>query len=544
ALARALLAGARSGDVTQSEWLDGLTRMRAILTALGESEAEAEVAREQAQVLERVRWTQALDDLIPSLLQQARQRGGSEVRHHALLGVPPRVLAYRVEQSPSGGVVIGFDLDLDRLAREVLGPACATVNLEEEISLAVVDGRGSVRAYAGKDARPGDDGLLPRAAEAASVDLVDVPLWAVQVRRSTAQLASARRNRLILYGALLGLTLAAAVTGAIATLRYVRRSLELARMKSDFVSNMTHELKTPLTSIKMYGELLAMGRLKKEQKRKEYAEHIVREADRLQKLIEDVLDFARSDSGQHDYVLAEEDVADTVAEAIDLFRLSAKVRGFDLFVELPPVGELPAVDLDRDAIVRSVLNLLSNAVKYSTDERWIRVSVRRTEDDHIMISVKDRGIGIDPEDLERIFDRFYRAGDELTRAISGAGLGLSLIDQIVRAHGGEIQVESEKGVGSTFRILLPIVEEYRDNWPPEDLDVSDLQSGIELESADDLEEAAAAYEAGQGIDAESQLGKVEQESETESPTTETEAESPTVETESESPTAETESESP
>src|SRR5690606_17270852 len=142
---------------------------------------------------------------------------------------------------------------------------------------------------------------------------------------------------------------AAAGTGAVATLRYVERSLELARMKSDFVSNMTHELKTPLTSIRMYGELLGRPRFPKDHKRIEYAAHIVDQADRLQRLIEDVLDFARQDSGQHDYVLAEADVADTVREAIDLFRLSAKVRGFDLFVELPPVGELPAVDLDRDA---------------------------------------------------------------------------------------------------------------------------------------------------------------------------------------------------
>ena len=123
--------------------------------------------------------------------------------------------------------------------------------------------------------------------------------------------------------------------------------------------------------------------------------------------------------------------------------------------------------------MRSVLNLLSNAVKYSTDEKYIKVWVVRHSPEYIGIVVKDRGIGIDPEDLEKIFDRFYRAGDELTRGISGAGLGLSLIDQIVRAHGGEIQVESEKGRGSVFTILLPIVEDYQTQWPPPDLTISD-----------------------------------------------------------------------
>ncbi|MGE0707229.1 MAG: ATP-binding protein [Planctomycetota bacterium] len=476
ALAEALLAGARHDDVGRDEWTQALERARTLLRELGQAELDAALATRQEEVLSRLRWSEALDELIPSLLEQARLRGTGEVRHYARLGVPPRVLAYRVEQESSGGVVVGFELDLERLARDVLAPACANIHLEEDVAVAVVDGRGEVLAYAGGAVRPDAEGRLRASAAAAleaSVDLEDVPLWAIQLRRDDVQLHEARRNRLILYVSLLGLTLAAAATGAAATLRALGRSLELARMKSDFLSNMTHELKTPLTSVKMYGELLAMGRLKSATKRKEYAEHIVREADRLQRLIDDVLDFARQESGQHDYVLAEEDVADTVAEAIELFRLSAKVRGFDLFVELPPVRALPPVDLDRDAIVRAVLNLLSNAVKYSTDQRYIKVTVKRADRDQVAISVKDRGIGIDPEDLERIFDRFYRAGDELTRGISGAGLGLALIDQIVRAHGGEILVESEKGSGSTFTILLPIVEDYREQWPPDDLEESE-----------------------------------------------------------------------
>jgi two-component system sensor histidine kinase SenX3 len=130
------------------------------------------------------------------------------------------------------------------------------------------------------------------------------------------------------------------------------------------------------------------------------------------------------------------------------------------------VRALPPVDLDREAIVRAVLNLLTNAVKYSGDARTLKVGVKREGDD-IAVAVADKGIGIAPEDLDRIFDRFYRAGDVHTRGVSGAGLGLSLVDQIVQAHGGRIRVDSALGQGSTFTLLLPIVPEYRNvAWPP------------------------------------------------------------------------------
>src|SRR5205085_9226928 len=143
--------------------------------------------------------------------------------------------------------------------------------------------------------------------------------------------------------------------------------------KQDFVSNVTHELKTPLTSIRMYAETLSLGRYRDEEKKKEYLEHIIRESERLQRLIDDILDFARVGEGKRPYVLAEGDVTEVTLEAIDLFRHSAKVRGFELYLDLPALDTLPPVDLDRDALVRSILTFLSNAVKYSPDNRYVGV---------------------------------------------------------------------------------------------------------------------------------------------------------------------------
>lgn len=171
------------------------------------------------------------------------------MRHFTRLGSPPLVLAYRVfpgillGTGGRGPVLVGVQLDLDALVDGVLAPTCAALNLESDTAVAVVDARQTVRARAG----------LPPTGEPAasetSVALERIPLWRISARVSGQAFAEARRNRLVLYGALLLLALAAAGAGAVATLRTVERSLELAKLKADFLSNITHELKTPLTSV-------------------------------------------------------------------------------------------------------------------------------------------------------------------------------------------------------------------------------------------------------------------------------------------------------
>jgi len=466
-LGSALLSGERHPGLSRSEWDDAIGRVAALLDAVGDPERAARLRRDRTEQLDQLDWVDLAARVLPELLEEARAGRLGEVLHFTRPGAPPLVIACRVFPGVAlgtggrGPVLVGVQLDLAVLAEQVLAPTCAALALETDTEVAVHDARQAVRARAGR-ALSGAE----RGGGAASIPLDPIPLWRVAARVSGQGVAEARRNRLILYGALLLLALVASGAGAAATIRTVARSLELAKLKADFLSNITHELKTPLTSVLMYGELLALGRARTPERQREYADHIVREAGRLQRLIDDVLDFARQDANRHDYVLVEEDVADAVAEAVDLFRSSAKVRGFDLYVELPPVRALPPVDLDRDALVRAVMNLLSNAAKYSGDQRWIRVAVTREGRDAIAIAVEDRGIGIDPGDLERIFDRFYRAGDVLTREVSGTGLGLSVVDHVVRAHGGEIRVDTTKGAGSTFTIELPIVEDYRDVWPP------------------------------------------------------------------------------
>lgn len=515
-----LLAGEHR-DLAAAEWADAFAGVKKLLDTIGaassgnqepESIPEADrlstgsrllVAKEK-EMRERLSWVAQLEgsEIGEPLRSALVRERADELLHIASLRNPPVFIAYRVlptlalEPGAALGLrtnrlVFGIELDLERLAKDVLRPACGKESLEQDVALAVIDGHGLVAhgAYAGAESAPDANGRRrPTDAVTAMVSLDPLP-WQLEVRRSSAAVAKIGRSRVVLFGGLFALALVATALGGLATWRSVSRSLELARMKQDFVSNVTHELKTPLTSIRMYAETLSLGRYRDEEKKKEYLQHIIRESERLQRLIDDILDFARIGEGKKPYVLAEGDVTEVTLEAIDLFRHSMTQRGFELYLDLPALGALPPVDLDRDALVRAILNLLSNAVKYSPDSHYVSVSVKR-EGDMLATAVEDKGMGISKEDLERVFDRFFRAGDHMTRGIPGAGLGLSLVDEIVRAHGGRIVVESEKGKGSKFTILLPIVEDYRNvAWPPAD-------SGEEIQPVD----APGAAGVGSGAD--------------------------------------------
>jgi signal transduction histidine kinase len=242
------------------------------------------------------------------------------------------------------------------------------------------------------------------------------------------------------------------VTGVVLTLRAAAREMKLAQAKSTFVSNVSHELKTPLALIRLFAETLELGRVKNAEKAREYYRIINQESRRLTRLINNILDFARIEEGRKEYRFAATDVAEVVEEVLKSYEYQIARAGFDLRTEIAP--ELPSVMLDRDAISQAALNLLNNAVKYSTEVKRITVRVTAREDG-VAIEVADCGVGIPPAEQEKIFEKFYRVGAGLTHDTKGSGLGLALVKHIVEAHRGRITVESAPGKGSKFTILLP-----------------------------------------------------------------------------------------
>ena len=203
----------------------------------------------------------------------------------------------------------------------------------------------------------------------------------------------------------------------------------------------------------MFAETLELGRVRDPAKLQEYYGIITRESERLTQLINNVLDFSRIEGGRKTYDLRLEDVADVVRDTLRAFSYELDKQAFVVETDIP--DDLPETLMDRNAISLAILNLLSNAVKYSTDDRRIRVACH-ARNGFIHIAVTDRGIGIDRAQLDRVFDKFYRAPDDHVEATRGSGLGLAIVRHSIEAHGGTITVESERGTGSTFTIALPI----------------------------------------------------------------------------------------
>ncbi len=237
------------------------------------------------------------------------------------------------------------------------------------------------------------------------------------------------------------------------TYRSVSKEMALAKLKSDFVANVSHELRTPLSLIRLYAETLEMGRLTSPEKYDEYFRTIRKESERLSALINNILDFSRIEAGKKEYDFRETNLAALVRTTLEAYRCQIEQNGFEFQENIE--DNLPPVRVDREAIARSLLNLVNNALKYSPNEKFIGVKLHRANGS-VQLEVVDHGIGIPRSEQPKIFEKFYRVGDPLVHNTKGSGLGLSLVRHIVRAHGGDVRVESAPGKGSKFVIALPL----------------------------------------------------------------------------------------
>jgi signal transduction histidine kinase len=259
-----------------------------------------------------------------------------------------------------------------------------------------------------------------------------------------------------LYAVGLLLILGATVLAGYLLLRDVNREVQMADMRSHFVASVSHELKTPLTAIRMFAETLAMGRARNEETKTEYLHTIVNETERLSRLVDNVLDFSRIERGNKIYRMQPASLETVIASAARTMQYPLSQQGFHLKQTIE--GPLPDVLLDADAMEQAILNLLTNAMKYSGDSRELELELKRVKDEAV-ITVTDHGIGIPESEHQRIFEKFYRVRSETTDLVAGTGLGLTLAQHIVKAHGGRMEVASELGKGSSFSVNIPMRSE-------------------------------------------------------------------------------------
>jgi two-component system phosphate regulon sensor histidine kinase PhoR len=280
--------------------------------------------------------------------------------------------------------------------------------------------------------------------------------WRVQMALASAEQLgpSVERQRLIEIG-IVGLAALVAIAGVAIVVMATVKERRLAALKSDFVANVSHELKTPLSLVRMFGEMLLSDRIQSDDKRRQYLSIIVAESERLTALIENVLDFAKVERGKAAYEFAPGQLGDVVARAVEVYRYRAEREG--MTVTLRVAEGLPVTSIDARAMELAVINLLDNALKYAKDGGQVDVDVTHAGR-WVEVRVSDRGPGIDPEDRDRIFERFVRGKQAGETRARGSGIGLSLVKHIAESHGGRVRVTSpvtEDGRGTAFTLAIP-----------------------------------------------------------------------------------------
>jgi signal transduction histidine kinase len=284
-----------------------------------------------------------------------------------------------------------------------------------------------------------------------------LPHWEVAVYLlDPSKLSQTAQTMRLTIGLMIAVLLVAVTVGSWLIVNDLNRQMTLARQKTDFVSNVSHELKTPLTSIRMFSELLAEGRVNDEAKRRSYLHIITAETARLTRLINNVLDFARLERGEKKYNFKECNLTSIVRETAESYRPHLENNGFTLQCDPPP--EQVNVRGDCDALAQVLVNLLSNAEKYSNHEKHIEIRIQQHESPlpYAEVQVLDQGQGVQQGCEDKIFEKFYRAHDSLASGIQGSGLGLTLARQIARAHGGDVVYQPRNGGGSCFALRLPL----------------------------------------------------------------------------------------
>ncbi|MEO8681513.1 MAG: HAMP domain-containing sensor histidine kinase [Vicinamibacterales bacterium] len=381
------------------------------------------------------------------------------------------LLANRGPRLPT---VEGFLADPEHLSKNYFGPRVlrwrppTEATTSPELALSIFDseghewfrtGRSLANEYDAKAEFPFlffETGLF----DSLSPFHPEVKMWTVRTGYESGEIAAIAREQTSFQrfaGLLVGFI---AAIGVGLTARSAVREMHLSEIKSDFVASISHDLKTPLAKIQLYAETLESGRARPQEKFDAYCRVIKLQARKLTQLIQELLDFSRIEAGVREYVMDELDLGQVVRSTLEMFESDLAQAGCTAEIIIPdtPVRVLGS----EEGLQQLLANLISNALKYSPGDRFLRVALS-SDERQAQIEVTDHGIGVPKGEYQRIFKKFYRS-PAAAAAAPGSGIGLTIVDHVVRAHGGTVDVQSAPVVGTTFIVRLPLVAANQEVW--------------------------------------------------------------------------------
>jgi signal transduction histidine kinase/tetratricopeptide (TPR) repeat protein len=348
-------------------------------------------------------------------------------------------------------IVLGIRIDNAVLIQDCLPMIQDRIPVPEDWLVQIVDSAGRVIS--------GEEALSSGKADPGSAFVLgfeqDFPPWQIRIFQKFPQSVERQYNlRRNVYILIVGVVMAVLFLGGFMAIRSTAKMVELARLKSEFVATVSHEFRTPLMSIRYLSEMLDGGRVKGEAKKKIYFGKIKKESERLSRLIENMLDFSKIEAGMKEYKFEGVSVKELIEEISTRFKQYMADKKMTLDCEIQ--DDLPAVRADREAISRALFNLLDNAVKYSGKNPVIHLRAF-CDGEAVFLEVQDKGAGIGKDDQKKVFEKFYRSSHPVSKSIEGSGIGLTLVEHIVKAHGGQVRIESDLGQGTTVTIELPVL---------------------------------------------------------------------------------------
>ncbi len=339
----------------------------------------------------------------------------------------------------------GVCWNLDTIIAQFIPPIIAGLTEETGLEFLLVNGNNT-------NIITGEPTRIPEESLSLSFSNIPFPWTLVAIQPEYQKLESDVKIQMIIYGLLVVIIIILMFFGAFVLLRDIKRETDSMLLQTEFVHNVSHELKTPLSLIRLYGETLLIKDKLPEAERREGLQIITKESERLSYMINNILDFSKIEMGRKEFDLKPDNLAKVVLNTLDSYRYHLVKKGFKIEEEID--HNIPIVSFDKNAVEGILINLFSNAIKFSDITKIILVKLMNMPES-ISLVVADKGIGIQADELSNIFNRFYRVKSTTDFEARGSGLGLTLVKHAVDSHGWQIEVESTFGEGSIFSISIP-----------------------------------------------------------------------------------------